>query len=345
MKALVLEQYRQLVYRDVPDPEPGPDEVLIRVKACGICGSDAHGWDGSTGRRIPPIIMGHEAAGVIVGRGKEVAGWSVGDRVTFDSTIYCGKCRYCAEGRINLCDQRRVLGVSCAEYRRDGALADYVAMPQRVLYRLPDSVSFVQAAMTEPMSVAFHAAGRAAFDRGDTAVVVGAGVIGLLIVQRLRMSGCGTVIALDIDPWRLEMARRLGADLALHSTMKEALPAVLERTGGRGAHLSFDAVGIDASMEIALGSLRKGGSLVLVGNVAPSVSLPLQAVVTRQISLLGSCASSGEYADCLEAIGRGQIQTEEMISATAPLREGGEWFERLNRREAGLMKVILVPEE
>ena len=140
MKALVLEAYHRFEYKDVPEPEVGPEDVLIAVKACGICGSDVHGMDGSTGRRRPPVIMGHEASGVIVACGDDVAGWQRGDRVTFDSTIYCGRCHFCRTGRANLCDDRRVLGVSCEDYRRHGAFADFVAVPQHILYRLPEDV-------------------------------------------------------------------------------------------------------------------------------------------------------------------------------------------------------------
>src|ERR1041385_916921 len=130
MKALVLEEYNQFAYGEVPAPEPGPEEVLLAVKACGICGSDVHGLDGSTGRRRPPIIMGHEASGVIAQVGSAVSGWSPGDRVTLDSTIYCGQCEFCRRGLINLCDHRRVLGVSCEDYRQAGAFAEFVAVPQ-----------------------------------------------------------------------------------------------------------------------------------------------------------------------------------------------------------------------
>src|SRR5579863_5788301 len=132
MKALVLKEYKRFSLEEVPKPELVPQEVLVAVKACGICGSDVHGMDGSTGRRRPPVVMGHEAAGVIAGMGAEVTGWAAGDRVTFDSTIYCGECEFCRRGEINLCDNRRVLGVSCEDYRRDGAFAEFVAVPQRV---------------------------------------------------------------------------------------------------------------------------------------------------------------------------------------------------------------------
>ena len=160
MKALVLEEYKKFAYTDMPAPEPGPEEALIAVKACGICGSDVHGMDGSTGRRRPPIVMGHEASGVIAKTGAEVRHWKVGDRVTFDSTIYCGRCEHCRRGEINLCDNRRVLGVSCEDYRQHGAFAEFVAAPQHILYRLPEGLSFEQAAMVEPFAIALHALGR-----------------------------------------------------------------------------------------------------------------------------------------------------------------------------------------
>jgi len=341
MKALVLEEYGKLVYREAPDPEVGPAEVLVRVKACGICGSDVHGMDGSSGRRIPPLIMGHEAAGVIAAVGPEVSGWKAGERVTFDSTVYCGDCHFCRRGEINLCDRRQVLGVACQEFRRDGAFAEYVAVPVRILYRLPEGVSFEEAAMVEPTSVAVHAVGRARVRLNDTAVVVGAGVIGLLVIQALRAAGCGTIVAVDTDESRLELAAKLGADAGVRP--EGALGAIEEATAGRGADLAVEAVGIDPTVKLAVDCVRKGGAVTLVGNVTPKVELALQAAVTRELTLYGSAASCGEYPDCLELMRRGAIRVGPMISATAPLSEGAEWFDRLRKREKGLVKVILEP--
>src|ERR1017187_2764723 len=159
MKALVLSEYKKLDLIDVPRPEPAAQEVLIRVHACGICGSDVHGFDGSTGRRIPPVIMGHEASGVVASVGSAVRNFREGERVTFDSMISCGACDFCRRGAANLCDRRQVLGVSCTEFRRDGAFAEYVTVPEHIVFRLPDSVSFEHAAMVEPVSVAVHAVG------------------------------------------------------------------------------------------------------------------------------------------------------------------------------------------
>jgi L-iditol 2-dehydrogenase len=343
MKALVLEDYKQFAYKDMPDPTPGPSDVLIAVKACGICGSDVHGMDGSTGRRRPPIIMGHEAAGEIVGLGAGVTEWAKGDRVTFDSTVYCGTCRFCRQGQINLCDDRKVLGVSCEDYRQHGAFAELVVVPQHVLYRLPDELSYEKAALVEPVSIAFHAVNRTSLSLNDSVVVFGAGIIGLLTIQALRVAGCGKIIAVDVDSGKLELASKLGADHGVLATDDDLAGQVLALTGGRGADRAFECVGIAATVNSAFDVVRKGGSITLVGNLAPEISFPLQKAVTREITLLGVCASCGEYPACLDMIARGSINVEPLMSAVAPLSEGASWFERLYSKEPGLMKVVLAP--
>jgi L-iditol 2-dehydrogenase len=343
MKALILEEYHHFEYKDVPEPQIGPEDVLIAVKACGICGSDVHGLDGSTGRRIPPLIMGHEASGVIAEVGSNLTAWHTGDRVTFDSTIYCGTCCFCRRGQINLCDNRRVLGVSCADYRQNGAFAQYVAVPQRILYRLPGGLPFEQAAMVEALSVAFHAVERTPISLNDTAVVVGTGMIGLLVVQALRLAGCGHIVAVDLDQDRLDLACRLGADEGLQPDSDDVVAQVLKRTDGRGADIAFEVMGITPTLKLAVECLRKGGSLTLIGNLSPTTELLLQSVVTRELTLNGSCASSGEYPACLDMIARGAIHVDALISAVAPLADGAAWFQRLYNKEPGLMKVILTP--
>jgi L-iditol 2-dehydrogenase len=343
MNALRLHAYNQFEFVDVSIPTIDDDEVLIRVHSCGICGSDVHGMDGSSGRRIPPIIMGHEAAGVIDRVGSRVLDWKVGDRVTFDSTIYCGECWFCRRGDINLCDQRRVLGVSCADYRQHGAYAEYVAVPQRILYRLPEGMSFDHAAMVEPISIALHAVSRTPISVNDSAVVVGTGMIGLLVVQALRLAGCGQIIAVDLDDRKLERAKSLGADLGINSKNNDVVAEVAALTGGRGADIAMEVVGIAPTVNLAIKSVRKGGSVTLVGNLAPGVEMPLQAIVTRELSLYGSCSSRGEYQASLDMIARGAIQVEPLISQRVPLSEGAEWFDRLYRNEPDLMKVIVHP--
>lgn len=341
MKALTLTEYNNLVYGDAPDPQIANDEVLVRVRTCGICGSDIHGMDGSSGRRVPPIIMGHEAAGVIAEVGKDVTDWITGERVTFDSTISCGACWFCRRGSINLCDRRRVIGVSCDEYRQHGAFAEYLALPARILYRLPDAVSFEQAAMVEPVSVAVHAVDRTRVTLGDTAVVVGAGMIGLLVVQALRAAGCGKIIAVDLEPVKLDLALKLGADVSLKADACDVPEEVRKHTHGRGADVALEVVGGSPTVKTAVACLRKGGALTLVGNLSPLVEIPLQVVVTRELTVAGSCANNGEYPACLDLLARGVIKPDALISATPPLAEGAAWFNRLYQREQGLLKVIL----
>jgi len=343
MKALVLEKYNHLVYKDVPDPEYGPDDVLIRVKACGICGSDVHGLDGKTGRRIPPIIMGHEAAGIICKKGSHVKNWEVGDKVTFDSTIYPTDDWYTKRGLYNLSDNRRVLGVSCDEYRQEGAMAEFVAVPQHILHKLPENVTFNQAALTEPAAVASHAIGLTTVSKGDTALVLGVGIVGSFVVQLLKLMGCDKIIAADILQERLDLALNLGADDALSPDACDIVREVQNHTQHRGADVAFEVIGFEPTITIAINSVRKGGFLTLIGNLSTHINLPLQSVVTRQIRLQGSCAICGEYPQVLNMLAEGKLNVNDLISATAPLSEGAEWFKRLYNKEPGLLKVILNP--
>jgi L-iditol 2-dehydrogenase len=341
MEALLLKEYKHLEMVQMSAPEIGADDILVRVRACGICGSDVHGFDGSTGRRIPPLVMGHEAAGEVAAIGVNVHDLKMGDRVTFDSTIYCGRCFHCVRGEVNLCENREVLGVSPGPYRRHGAFAEFVAVPRRIVYRLPDSLSYQQAALIEAVSVAVHAV--AISPKAETAVVVGAGMIGVLAAQALRAAGSKQVIAIDVDDARLGRARDLGVQVTLNSKTQDAVALVREMTDGRGVELAVECVGATDPIRTAIGCTRKGGAVTLVGNVAPTVELPLQEVVTRQLRLQGSCASSGEYPQCIDLLASGAIQVESLISAVAPLAEGPQWFDRLYRREGNLMKVILTP--
>jgi len=342
MKALLLCQYRQLEITDLPRPEPGPDEVLVRVAACGICGSDVHGYDGSSGRRIPPIVMGHEAAGTVAAVGSDVKGVMEGDRVTFDSTVYCGECRNCVRGDANLCDRRQVLGVSCGDYRRAGAFAEFVVVPARIVYRLPEHLSFAEAALLEAVAVAIHAVSLVPIAKAGSALVIGAGTIGLLVQQALRAAGCPRVFVADVDPTRLTLSEELGATATLRSGA-ELPKQIQDLTDGAGVDIVVEAVGINQTIATAIDCVRKGGSVVLVGNITPEITLPLQKVVARQIRLQGSCASSGEYPRAIELLGNGAIRVKPLITAVAPLDEGPQWFERLYAREPNLMKVVLSP--
>ncbi|PRY29274.1 L-iditol 2-dehydrogenase [Spirosoma oryzae] len=343
MKALVLTEYNHFELQDLDQPTPGPNEVLVRVQAVGICGSDVHGMDGSSGRRIPPMVMGHEASGVIAEVGSDVRDWAVGDRVTFDSTVYALDDWYSRRGQYNLSDGREVVGVSTPDFKRQGAFAEFVTVPQHILYAIPDNVSFTQAALVEPVAVALHALSLTPVQVNDSAAVVGAGMIGLFIIQALKLAGCYPIIAIDLDDDRLALAQKLGATHVINAKTADVPQQVQALTHGRGTDVSFEVVGAGPTVKTAIDCVRKGATVTLVGNLAPTVELPLQAVVTRQLRLQGSCAINGEYEAALALISSGRINVEAILSAEVPLAEGADWFRRLYAKEKGLIKVVLKP--
>lgn len=344
MKAMLLTEYKNLQVTEVEEPEVGPDDVLIKVEACGICGSDIHGYDGSTGRRQPPIVMGHEASGTVVSTGSNVTDLPEGTRVTFDSMVSCGSCDFCRQGHANLCDSRMVLGVSCDEFQRPGAFAERISVPRRIVYQLPDQLSFEHAALVEAVSVAVHAANVTPVVLGDTAVIVGAGMIGLLTIQAIKAAGASRVIAVDINDNRLKVAQQLGATDVINGKSVDAVQAIRDLTGGRGADIALEVVGSTPTVQTAIESVRKGGNVTLVGNLAPTIELPLQSVVTREISLRGTCGCNGEYPQCIDMMARGIINVAPLITSKISLADGPEWFARLYAGDPEQMKVVICPQ-
>jgi L-iditol 2-dehydrogenase len=347
MKALLLTAPGALSIADVETPQPGPGEVRVRVAACGICGSDVHGFTGSTGRRIPPLVMGHEAAGTVDAVGPGVTDLPPGTRVALDSTVFCGSCGHCRAGRENLCTDRQVLGVSCGPYRRHGCFAEHVVVPRRVAYPIPDSVDFVAAALLEPLTIALHAVHLGQVGPSTrSAVVVGAGPIGLACVASLKAYGVPRIAAIDLEAGRLAQARELGATETFAAG--DGAGAAAARWGTStpetdGADVVIEAVGASAPVRTAIEACTRGGTVVLVGNVSPAIELPLQLVVTRQIRLQGSCSSAGSYPEAIRLVAEGKVNLSGFVSRVAPLDEGVEWFRRLHDREPGLVKVVLQP--
>jgi L-iditol 2-dehydrogenase len=280
---------------------------------------------------------------VVAKVGSAVQRFTAGDRVTFDSTVSCGKCAFCERGEINLCTNRQVVGVSTGEFRRHGAFAEYVAVPENIVYKLPESFEFAKAALIEAVSIAVHAAKITKIEKGSSAVVIGSGMIGLLAVQAFRVYGCEKVFAVDLEQSKLDLAKSLGADEGFLATDPELMEKLQTATGGFGPDIAVEVVGAQKPILTAINSVRRGGTVTLIGNLSPKVEIPLQVVVTKQLTLLGSCASSGEYEECIELMEQGKIRVEPLISARAPLSEGVSWFARLYDREPGLMKVVLEP--
>jgi L-iditol 2-dehydrogenase len=343
LKALIYTKPYSFKYSDFPDPVTGDDDVLIRVKACGICGSDVHGFTGETGRRIPPLIMGHEAAGIVEGLGKNVRSFEKGDRVCFDSTVYCNKCEACRAGFFNRCDKRQVLGVSVPEFKRHGAFAEYVAVPWWIVSKIQDELSFVHAALLEPASIGTHAANRAPITNDDTVVVIGAGTIGLFILQAAKLRGAAKVIAVDINEFRLDIATKLGADKLINPLKSDLSEAILQETEGKGANVTLEAVGYAKTFADAVSITRMGGYVVAVGNLEKKAEFDLQQLVAKEHTFTGSYASSGEFRYCIELVASGKINVEPLISDVLPLKEGLEAFDRLLKAEENLLKIVLEP--
>ncbi len=343
MKALVHTAPMKFEIRDVPVPEYGDDELLVRVKAVGICGSDVHGYTGKTGRRIPPLIMGHEAGGVVEAVGRNVKNASVGDRLTFDSTVYCNQCPACRQGRVNLCADRKVLGVATPAFHRDGAMAEYVVVPWWIIYRLPEAVSFEEAALIEPCSVSLHAARITPIEVNDVVAVVGAGQIGLFAMQGARVKGAGKLVVLDVREERLVLARQLGADVTINPSTGDVTAEMRKALGRPDADVVLEAVGTETAVSLALGLTKLGGHLTLIGNVTPRIQVILQDIVSREITIRGSCAIAGEYQASLDLMAAGRINGRPLISRVMPLAEGQQAFDALHHGTPGLIKIVLRP--
>jgi L-iditol 2-dehydrogenase len=343
LKALIHTKPYTFEYSDFPDPVAGDDDVLIRVKACGICGSDVHGFTGKTGRRIPPLIMGHEAAGIVEEAGKDVKGFEKGDRVCFDSTVYCNKCEACRAGRYNRCDERQVLGVSVPAFRRHGTFAEYVVVPWWIVAKIPADLSFVHSALLEPASIGTHAANRAPISADDTVVVIGAGTIGLFILQAARLRGAAKVVAVDINEFRLDLAKKLGADRVINPLKSDLTETILQETDNKGANVTLEAVGYAKTFANAVSITKMGGHVVAVGNLERKAEFDLQQLVARELTFTGSYASSGEFSDCIELVASGKINVEPLISDVLPLEEGPDAFDRLLKGQENLLKIVLEP--
>lgn len=341
MKALVHTAPYVMVYQDWPKPEPGPDDLLVKVKACAICGSDIKGYSGKTGRRQPPIIMGHEAAGVVEAVGENVVGFGPGDRVCFDSTVYCNRCSFCLSGHQNLCSNRQVVGVSEGTYRRHGAMAEYVIVPYWISVKMPDRLTFAQAALIETASIGVHAANRTPLQLNDTVVVVGAGGVGLVALQAIRLKGAGKVIVTDLLESRLEMARQMGADVTIRADDPDLMAKLLEETGPEGADVAMEAVGVQSTIDLALNITRKGGALTLIGNVSPRVEFNLQSIVSREITLYGVCATN-EFPNVVELVAAGKINVDPFVSDYARIEDGQAVFDRLYKGVPGNIRTVFV---
>lgn len=329
MKALVYTAPETLDFRDEADPQPGPGEALVRIDAVGICGSDMHAWHGHDARRVPPLILGHEAAGEVVG------GEGVGRRVTMNPLITCGHCDYCLTGRGNLCENRTMIGMT-----RPGAYAQYVTIPEHCLVDLPEGMEPAQAALTEPTATAWHAVdlgARASWRplAECNAMVIGGGSIGLLCALILRSRGARMVRLAETNKLRRETAAKAGINCFDPADTNPA---------GQCAHIVFDCVGSTKTRELAIHAARPGGAVVHIGLQDSSGEMDVRKITLAELSFIGVYTyTTADLRASADALYRGALGDLSWVEFR-PLKEGPAAFRDLDAGHTAAAKIVLLPE-
>jgi len=342
MKALKFIAPREMQYVNVPTPEPQEGEVRIRVKAVAICGSDSGGYKGGSAMRTPGLTFGHEFSGAIDCLGPGVEGFTVGQRVGVITNIFCGECRDCRDGLQNVCVNRAIIGTTMPKYGPyDGAMADYVIAPARKLIPLPDHVSYIDAALAEPLSIALRATKHVKDIEGKTVVVYGAGPIGLLTVQCLKARGAGRIIAIARQDFRLDVAKNCGATHVINSGKEDVDEVISSLTDGGGADVVFDAVGSQQTLNDCVEIVRCGGIVVWLGLANPVFEFDYKHAVCKEITFISSYMYTTEMEEGLELIASGKMNAGQIVTGIYPMSEGPKHFELIAKKESKDIKIIL----
>jgi threonine dehydrogenase-like Zn-dependent dehydrogenase len=338
MKSLVWEGPSIMRMREQDNPPPEPDEVQIKVAYAGICGSELSSYLGHNALRVPPLVMGHEFSGQIVALGSRAGGrLAVGQSVTVNPLTSCGACRFCRGGLNHLCLRRTLVGA-----HRPGAYAEYVNVPASLVTRLPEKMSLRTGAMVEPVAVGVRIGEMAGDMRGQDALIIGAGPIGLLALQALQNKGARQVFISDLSAERLAMGAELGGQ-ALNAKSVDVVKVVKEATDDEGAAVTVDAVGLAVTRAQCVSATRSAGTLILSGLHEETSAMPAAEIIRREIVVKGSFAySPANFAEAARHLEAGSLRLEPWI-IEAPLAEGGQWFERLLSDPGDVAKVLLIP--
>ncbi|NIO03271.1 MAG: alcohol dehydrogenase catalytic domain-containing protein [Proteobacteria bacterium] len=335
MKAAIFRGARRVEVVEVPVPEVGADEVLVRVHYCGICGSDLEAYH--TGMYEPNIIIGHEFAGDVVAVGEGVDSWAVGDRVTVSNVIPCGHCPYCLREQPTLCESLLVPGITL-----NGGMAEHAVLPARALLRLPDGVSIRQGALVEPLAVALHGVRRSALRSGDRVLVMGAGTIGLLTAQCALLAGAGEVYLSEIDPNRVALAKQWNASAVFDPQRQNLAVELSSRTGGEGPAVVYICTGAPPALEDAVTLVGKGGQIVVLGLVVEPMAADFLTLVLNELDIRGSYLGYEEFPAALKCVAQRRIDVEKLISHEIGLADiVVQGFERLERPGTGAVKVLV----
>ena len=340
MKAAIFHgPNRPLDIEEVQTPKPGEDEVLVKVAACGVCHTDLHYIDhGVPTFKEPPLILGHEASGIIAEAGSRVSDWKKGDRVLIPAVLTCGRCAYCREGRENICLKMTMLGNNI-----DGAYAEYVKVPPKDLVRLPEDIPIIEGSIiADAVSTPFHAVkNRARIRPGESVVVFGCGGVGINVVQIAAAVG-GVVIAVDIDEAKLKWAKKLGAAETINPNKVERVSKAVRKLTGGGADCAIEAIGKPATMEEAFNCIKTGGRLCIVGYSNENISLNAGRIMYREVEVIGSLGCRPvDYPAIVELVRRGKIEIKSLVTHKFPLEEINQAFDLMRKGES-LRSVVVM---
>lgn len=341
MKVAVMEGIGKMGYEERPIPQPGPDEVLVKLEYVGICGSDIHYYEtGAIGDYVvePPFVLGHEPGGVVVEVGSNVTHLAVGDRVALEPGKTCGHCEFCRTGRYNLCPDV----VFFATPPVDGVFQEYVAHEAALCFKLPENVSTLEGALIEPLAVGFHAANQGGAHAGQTAVVLGAGCIGLVSMMALKAEGVSRVIVVDIMPKRLEKALELGADAVVNGAEEDAVEAVMRLTGGAGADLAIETAGTGVTTRQAIHLVKKGSTIVLVGySKTGEMTLPMSLVLDKELTFKTVFRYRHIYPMAIDAVAAGKVNLKGIVTDVFGFDDIQEAMDRSVTDKANIVKAVV----
>lgn len=341
MKAIVYEGPDILAYKEVEEVKPAKGEVKIKVKACGICGSDVHGYMGLTGRRIPPMIMGHEFAGEIIELGEGVTQWDIGTKAAVYPVDFCGTCEMCQKGDVHLCLNKRAFGV----LEVNGAFAEAICVPAKCCFELKDTVSYSLGSLMEPLAVAYRGVGHAGDIEGKDVLLVGTGTIGLLALACVKMKNPRRIIVSDLSDSRLQIAKKMGADCIINPAKEDFKQRILDETQQKGVDVAIEAVGAAATVSQAMSALTFGGTAIWIGNNKPMIEINMQEIVTKELKVCGSFLYGyEEFKTVAKLLNDHMLNIQPLISKEICLEEAPAYFETLAHSPGELIKVIVTQE-
>lgn len=337
MKQQLMTEPRKITFRTIPVPKPGPDQVLVKIKKIGVCGSDIHVFHGTHPYTAYPVTQGHEVSGQIVELGEYVQELQVGQRVTIEPQIFCGRCYPCLHGKYNLCEKLKVMG-----FQTTGTASEYFAVDASKVTPLPENLTYSDGAMIEPLAVTIHAAKRFPNLKGAKAVVLGCGPIGILLIQSLKALGAAQVLATDISDSRLELAKSLGADFVVNTLKEDYASALLSAFGPDKADVIYECAGTDITMDQAIQNARKGSTIILVAVFGKRANVDLAKLNDSELDLNTSMMYRHEdYVDAIGLVQEGKIQLKPLQSAHFAFEDYQKAYEYIDNNRESTMKVLI----